>query len=80
VRRRAILPEICHADAVERRTDHEVHIVHDHWTVNRHRQRLFAFVELPPIDLVGTVVKLRSSATARNADTTFRSSCAISEW
>jgi hypothetical protein len=71
VRRRAILPEVCHADAVERRTNHEVHIVHDQWTVDRHRRRLFAFIELPAIDLVGTVAARLRPCCVRNVEEDF---------
>jgi len=51
MRRGAILSEVGQPDTVDCGANHECHVVDDERAVDRDRQRSFALVEFPPIDL-----------------------------
>jgi hypothetical protein len=66
VRRGVLLHEKRQADAVDRGSNQQLHIVDDQWTVDGHRKRLLALIELPAISLIRTVPKVEVPMLVRS--------------
>src|SRR5437867_5495271 len=65
VRRRALLRHERQTYAVDRRPDHDLHVVDDQWSVHRHGERLLALVELPPVHAGGAVSKVDAAVACQ---------------